>query len=233
METVGFVPEPNCGRGTVGIIWSCLTTILLSTWTAVHINVPETPQHYIRDRHWSTMSCLIIPESCVMSAVQDLSQAWALRKLMRSVPGYRCWSLKQSFSVVFDGVCTADGEVLYPVELHTLASSQHLTISDLPTDVEINTRCKSDGIAKTIAIVQATWFGANVVSRLSQHQTVTPLEDMTVAYTICGLAMFLLWFGAPQDVQQRVHLSTSLCQRVRQVKSQTLPWDFRRALRSW
>ncbi len=31
-ELIGFVAEPNCGRGTTGIIWNCVVTIILCTW---------------------------------------------------------------------------------------------------------------------------------------------------------------------------------------------------------
>lgn len=61
-ETIvhGWQPEPS-GRGTWSIVWSCLTTILLCTWSALHLPVPDwsavhsdiqswlpggTPEHY-------------------------------------------------------------------------------------------------------------------------------------------------------------------------------------------
>ncbi|KAK4211528.1 hypothetical protein QBC37DRAFT_12158 [Rhypophila decipiens] len=36
MEMVEFVPEPNCGRGTIGILWSCFSTLFLVIWVACH-----------------------------------------------------------------------------------------------------------------------------------------------------------------------------------------------------
>lgn len=35
---VGFAPEPNCGRGTTGIIWSCVTVMVFSVWSTIHLN---------------------------------------------------------------------------------------------------------------------------------------------------------------------------------------------------
>jgi len=42
---IGFVHEPNCGRGTIGILWSCATTILLCTYIALHLHVPGGRHH--------------------------------------------------------------------------------------------------------------------------------------------------------------------------------------------
>jgi hypothetical protein len=35
-----FVSGPNV-RSTFDIVWSCLSVIILSTWSILHLNVPE------------------------------------------------------------------------------------------------------------------------------------------------------------------------------------------------
>ncbi|KAH7074463.1 hypothetical protein BKA63DRAFT_491004 [Paraphoma chrysanthemicola] len=40
---VGFRPEPNCGRGTVGMIWTCLTVMFFSAWSVIHVDTRPTP----------------------------------------------------------------------------------------------------------------------------------------------------------------------------------------------
>ncbi|KIW24682.1 uncharacterized protein PV07_10384 [Cladophialophora immunda] len=44
-----FVTAPNT-RGTLGILWNCIGTLVLCTWTVLHLNVPEqwTPQNKIQ-----------------------------------------------------------------------------------------------------------------------------------------------------------------------------------------
>jgi hypothetical protein len=37
--TVSWQAQPTF-RGTWGILWACLATLLLCTWTAVHLNIP-------------------------------------------------------------------------------------------------------------------------------------------------------------------------------------------------
>jgi len=36
---VGWVPEPE-GRGTVGLLWTCLSTLFICVWASLHLNVP-------------------------------------------------------------------------------------------------------------------------------------------------------------------------------------------------
>jgi hypothetical protein len=37
--TTGWNPEPQ-GRGTIGLLWSCLATIFICVWSALHLNLP-------------------------------------------------------------------------------------------------------------------------------------------------------------------------------------------------
>lgn len=39
ITTVAFVPEGR-GRGTIGVIWSCLSTWFICLWVIFHINIP-------------------------------------------------------------------------------------------------------------------------------------------------------------------------------------------------
>ncbi|KAH7087499.1 hypothetical protein FB567DRAFT_548790 [Paraphoma chrysanthemicola] len=43
---VGFRPEPNCGRGTVGIVWTCLTVMFFSAWSVIHVDTRPTPSPF-------------------------------------------------------------------------------------------------------------------------------------------------------------------------------------------
>jgi hypothetical protein len=58
-----FLPwqdSPNF-RGTMDIIWSCLFTVFICVWTAVHLNVPAPPttdtmvKLWVRRIKWGTL----------------------------------------------------------------------------------------------------------------------------------------------------------------------------------
>ncbi|KAK7696864.1 hypothetical protein SLS64_014120 [Diaporthe eres] len=210
MDTVGFVPEPNCGRGTVSIIWSCLTTIIFVVWTVLH---PDT--HASRRRiTWSVLIALA-PEAMPAGAIEQLVRARQLQKRIRSIPGWHDWTLQQSFLVLKKGIKEEAGPGgegprggydLSAARLVELAEQRQgrdamALLLLLPTTADINKRSKTSGFAKTVAGAQALWFTTNVVARLADGLPVTPLEAMTLAYTVCGLVSALAWFRCPQDLE--------------------------------
>jgi hypothetical protein len=86
-ETVNFVSSSNV-RGTLDILWSCLLTIILCTWTVQHLNIPEeSPESTTRAQalkqilksYWIKLKwnliALISPEAAVGKASQDLMMA--------------------------------------------------------------------------------------------------------------------------------------------------------------
>jgi hypothetical protein len=86
-ETVNFVSSSNV-RGTLDILWSCLLTIILCTWTVQHLNIPEeSPESttwaqvlkQILKTSWTNIKwnlvALISPEAAVGKAYQDLMMA--------------------------------------------------------------------------------------------------------------------------------------------------------------
>lgn len=81
---VGVVREPDAGRGTIGILWGCATTIFLCIYTSLHPHVPgrrtslgrpqrehTTTELILRKVKYMVIS-LILPESMI-SAVEFLS----------------------------------------------------------------------------------------------------------------------------------------------------------------
>jgi hypothetical protein len=73
-------PEPR-GRGTFNILSTCLTTMILCVWTAVHLNIPEhnggTRQKFLRKPGWLLLA-LLAPEIVVWNA-------WEQRKVAREL----------------------------------------------------------------------------------------------------------------------------------------------------
>lgn len=41
--SVGFQPQPDSERGTIGILYPALATIFLAVWTSIHLNLDEYP----------------------------------------------------------------------------------------------------------------------------------------------------------------------------------------------
>lgn len=85
MNTTGIVswtPEPQT-RGTIGLVWGCLATIFLCTWSAIHPNLPaedETPWQILWRRVVYLTGALVAPEYFCLIALGDLFDARCVQK---------------------------------------------------------------------------------------------------------------------------------------------------------
>ncbi|KAK0713391.1 hypothetical protein B0T26DRAFT_753503 [Lasiosphaeria miniovina] len=165
MSFVGFVPEPNCGCGTIGILWNCLSTIALCAWSAQHWDFEDMNHSLNR-----TIDPLVAPEFAAWDALGHLHAALYILGSVRQFLGFEGWSLKKSFLVTDLGVkirgdpplSLNDMEVTFPaaIQLHGLK------IEGFPDDRRIDGRSQKDAIGKTLVLMQTIWFLANVLDRL-------------------------------------------------------------------
>ena len=79
-DYVGFVGDPN-GRGTISLLISCLLTLLLCVWSALHLNVPHQRSGSFdtcfRNFRW-VLAGIYAPELVVFTAWRQ----WASAKLL-------------------------------------------------------------------------------------------------------------------------------------------------------
>ncbi|KAK3338514.1 hypothetical protein B0H65DRAFT_325185 [Neurospora tetraspora] len=207
----GFKPEP-AGRGTKGIIWTCLSTILLSSWSSFHgpaYDPNESFKSEARDSYIVRFgAAFLLPELVAVRSLRTLYNALQLRKTIRQVggPEFANFSLTQAFLFINKSVYQRlpNSEKMELVDGKTLVqlmSSRHLPISGLPTDNEIADKSKRDWTLKSLSIIQTLWFIVSVVARLSRGYPVSLFEDITVANAICGVIEFACWFHCPQDIR--------------------------------
>ncbi|KAK1750352.1 hypothetical protein QBC47DRAFT_120624 [Echria macrotheca] len=96
-QVLAYLPDPT-GRGTFGLIYTCLLTLVLCLWTAMHPDVG-----YYKDRRFYgaaykagwMVSAILLPEFVVCCAVAQFRQAYHLREDWRrywlSDPKRRRW----------------------------------------------------------------------------------------------------------------------------------------------
>jgi len=208
-EKVGFVAEPDCGRGTIGIIWSCLTTIVLCTYTVQHPNVPSKPKSkcgQLLSKLHDVLGTLMIPELPAVDALNDFVWSWKHSKRVRGIRGWEGWSLKQSHFLYMDGIEWEEPSL----DLSNSRNKSPVTFSSFPSNDMISERSKADGVAKMIAICQTSWFAITIIFRLSKRMPLSLLEVLTVSYIFCALIMFICWFERPRDIQFRIKIEKSL-----------------------
>ena len=83
--TTGWVSDPN-GRGTFSLVVSCLLTLSLCVWSAMHLNIPgtyhPTIQEFIRGIRWGVVG-IFAPELVVFAAWRQYNSATALKALVQ------------------------------------------------------------------------------------------------------------------------------------------------------
>lgn len=74
---IGWQDSPN-QRGTLTILWSCLSTIIACTWTILHLNVPGTSEttgwKILRKAKWMLVT-ILFPEFLFSKALCELQMA--------------------------------------------------------------------------------------------------------------------------------------------------------------
>jgi len=83
---VGWTREPTT-RGTTSLVLNCVSTILICTWSALHLHVPHdehsTWSLFVRKLGFLTVA-LVAPEWITMCAYRDWEEARELTKQMRA-----------------------------------------------------------------------------------------------------------------------------------------------------
>ena len=96
----------------------------------------------------------------------------------------------------------------YP--LHPLLASD-LTHDDIysfsmPTEAEIKDRGKSDWLAKSLVLLQTSWFVMQCIARGIKHLPVTHLEIVTLAYAAMNFVIYVFWWNKPLNVNRPVRV---------------------------
>ena len=82
-----YVSGPS-GRGTIGLIWSCILTLWPSVWTAIHLNMPH-PDWTWRRRFLKKLKyagcALVLPEIILAYMLVQFFATWALTKDMNAI----------------------------------------------------------------------------------------------------------------------------------------------------
>jgi hypothetical protein len=224
-STIGWAPNPD-GRGTSSLIISCVVTLTLCVWSALHLNVPTRPTTKSRlalEKTKWVLYGIFAPELVVATAAsQYITVRWLKREIERDAAFRRskdpsnppeAWSTAQCFYAVMGGFVThvpwigaetaGGGEDGHRAALTASALRLLSFVGRLPRipESQIQDKSKADWMAKSIVCVQAAWMVAQVIGRLLERLPVSLLEINTCGHVVCAMALYLLWWSKPLDVQ--------------------------------
>jgi hypothetical protein len=84
---------------------------------------------------------------------------------------------------------------------------------------DIRDRAKADSFTKLFALVQAGSLVLQSIARKATGLQITELELMTMAFTLCALATYILWWHKPFDAERAIVLE---CPQAKQSEIRTM-----------
>ena len=76
----------------------------------------------------------------------------------------------------------------------------------VPTKEEIEDKGKSDWLAKSLVLLQTSWFVMQCIARAVDHLPVTHLEIVTLAYAAMNFVIYIFWWNKPLNVNRPVRV---------------------------
>lgn len=206
-EFVGWVPE-DTNRGTWSLITSCLFTIAICTWTAIHPRIHVSRRLRHKHKFYQLVKAILAPEMVCLESLQEFLQARkAVRRCFDSTNG----ELKtiQGFYLCMMGVRYNSGNsggyrTLWPGQYawllnNSLVSWQCHKEWGLAKE-DISDKNKADGLVKLAALLQVVWFTLQCITRAAHQLPLATLETMTLAYVFNALITYTLWWEKPKDI---------------------------------
>ena len=76
----------------------------------------------------------------------------------------------------------------------------------MPTKVKIEDKGKSDWLAKSLILLQTSWFVMQCIARAIEHLPVTHLEIVTLAYATMNFVIYTFWWNKPLNVDRPIRV---------------------------
>ena len=76
----------------------------------------------------------------------------------------------------------------------------------MPTETEIEDKGKSDWLAKSLVLLQTSWFVMQCIARAVEHLPVTHLEIVTLAYAAMNFVIYVFWWNKPLNVNRPIRV---------------------------
>ncbi|KAF2434361.1 hypothetical protein EJ08DRAFT_582328, partial [Tothia fuscella] len=198
--------------GTYGLLVTCLTTIILCVWTAVHLNLPEhkkSAQQIWRKFGYLALG-LFAPEIVASGRdpeVEAASSPYLDRKRAND------WTLVHSYYAIMGGFAFSSSDMelkafpngrevahLTSLGILQLAKTAPHLLPDISVE-HIYDSSKASSLAKAIVCAQALYFCAQFFGRIGAHLPVGLLELNTLAHALCTLVTYVIWWNKPLDIE--------------------------------
>ncbi|KAI9714773.1 MAG: hypothetical protein M1820_000062 [Bogoriella megaspora] len=210
----GWVDQPSY-RGTIDIIWMCLTTTFIATYTVLCLNVPSRgePWFQIQGRRLLWMGVSIAgPEFTLTAAAGQWKTARTSVKLFSKL-GYKSWTMRHGFFTDMGGLELRTTDfvpfLINSRHLYYLVSKGYMEYPEISLE-EIRDKSKQDNVAKIVTLFQVAYLILQCIGRAVQHLAITTLELFSLAIVVTSIATTWCWLHKPADIGCPLVLSTNI-----------------------
>ena len=208
----GWVGQPQ-GRGTLGILLSCVTTIFLCSWSVLCLNIPEPGGgrwRFLRYKLRWQLFAIFFPEVVTGMAAEQWEAANQSVQKFKEL-GYPQWTMRHAFFADMGGFMLQSPDYKrFPVDSEQLAylvEKKYLRYPAIDEET-IGDRNKADGFARFVTSVQITWFFIQCLVRWQEGLALASLEITTFATIVATLNSLFFWYHKPLDVETPIILET-------------------------
>ena len=208
-EAVTFVEGPST-RGTVDIVFLCVSTIVLATWSSVCLNVPATEEGLLwklwRQFYW-TIFAIQCPDFVMLSAYGQFKAARAAvkdymndRENDRRLPE---WTLTHAFFADMGGI-ELRPDNFHPFRVNSkhikyLVTQGYLTPPELSVE-DIKDKSKKSNLTRLVATLQILYVIVQCFERISKRSQITILEQYALEIITFSFFTSFWWWRKPADV---------------------------------
>ncbi|KAI9699083.1 MAG: hypothetical protein M1836_003272 [Candelina mexicana] len=197
----GWTPSPD-GRGTIDIIWSCVLTVSLCSWSVLCLNFPAPGDSYwqkTRRKFYLTGLGIVGPEFIFQIALGQWVSACRSVKDFQQL-GYHDWSMTHAFFANMGGFILHSPDCpSFPVtarQIQYLVEHDYMPYPSIERMV-LTDKNEENAFIRLVTIGQTLWFVVNSLGRVIQHLAVTTFEITTLAFIFCSLGTFFCWAHKP------------------------------------
>ena len=210
----GWTSQPN-SRGTLDIIWACVVTIFLCSWSVLCLNLPalkDTPWRRLRRKFYLATLGILGPEFILQLALGQWSSVCRSVEKFR-LAGYMEWSMKHAFFADMGGfILQTPNWKPFPLnakQIHYVVIKGYIQYRQVAISDQIMAeKSKTEAFGRFITVVQILWFVLNCIGRAAQHLALTTLELTTLGFIVCTIGTFFFWAHKPSDVDLPIVLET-------------------------
>ncbi|KAA1469704.1 hypothetical protein DENSPDRAFT_638508 [Dentipellis sp. KUC8613] len=200
----GFVAGPS-NRGTLDILWSCVSTIIICAWTSLHpdVYIPKNARQAdyqaLPGKFALALVMLIAPEMILGIVVSEFLEVHNFVRDVNAAFPVCAWTLTDGYFAIMDGYMY-DGHVVDSAQVLELMRSG--AIDPVPSDVSgLWDRSKANSLAKLIACFQVTWLMVQCLARTVEGLPMSTLELGTVGYAFITIAAYGFQWHKPKDIR--------------------------------